>query len=387
MLKHKQSSWVWGGLLATTLLSCSLTSESPQIQSPAQLQALSQKQASEIEPAWGEVLDPNEAFATREIQANIFRSLNQNYNKPPMTRDVHAKHHGCVKAFFKVQNNSLPPALKVGVFKDNLKEFPAWIRFSNGNGQYKPDGDGDIRGMAIKLMGVPGQKRLPNQANEQTQDFLLINNRTFFLEKLGDYIWFTKAVAEGSSGLAAFAITHPKVAYRLYTIFKQQIGNPLEVDYFSTTPYKLGPSAIKFRARPCTPGTATKPAKPSANYLREAMTQTLNQKSACYEFMVQVRQGSFTEMPVEDATQEWDEKRAPFIPVAQINIPQQPFDSPAQMRFCENLSFTPWHALPEHKPLGAVNRVRKQVYEAISAFRHSHNQVERQEPQNHQIGR
>ncbi|KCZ12231.1 catalase domain protein, partial [Acinetobacter baumannii 42057_5] len=48
---------------------------------------------------------------------------------------------------------------------------------------------------------------------------------------------------------------------------------------------------------------------------------------------------------------EWKENEAPFYQVATIHIPKQSFDTPEQNQFCENLSFTPWHALPEHKPL------------------------------------
>ena len=50
------------------------------------------------------------------------------------------------------------------------------------------------------------------------------------------------------------------------------------------------------------------------------------------------------------------------------------------MAFCENLSFTPWHSLPQHRPLGAVNRVRRTVYESVSKKRHALNQTPRKEP-------
>jgi len=55
--------------------------------------------------------------------------------------------------------------------------------------------------------------------------------------------------------------------------------------------------------------------------------------------------------------------------VATITIPRQNFDTKPRDTACELLSYSPWHALPDHKPLGAVNRMRKVIYEAISAFR------------------
>ena len=50
------------------------------------------------------------------------------------------------------------------------------------------------------------------------------------------------------------------------------------------------------------------------------------------------------------------------------------------MALAEQISYTPWHALPEHAPLGGVNRVRRVVYESISRLRHELNGVPRREP-------
>ena len=45
-----------------------------------------------------------------------------------------------------------------------------------------------------------------------------------------------------------------------------------------------------------------------------------------------------------------------------------------QLRFCEDLSYTPWHSLEAHRPIGGINRARRPVYEATSKFRHEQNQ-------------
>jgi hypothetical protein len=85
-------------------------------------------------------------------------------------------------------------------------------------------------------------------------------------------------------------------------------------------------------------------------------------------------------MPVEDPSVEWDEAASPFVTVATLRIPRQTFDSEPQMTYCEALSFTPWHSLPEHRPIGGVNRIRKVVYERASTLRHTANNVPRREP-------
>jgi hypothetical protein len=83
---------------------------------------------------------------------------------------------------------------------------------------------------------------------------------------------------------------------------------------------------------------------------------------------------------MEDATITWDERQSPFLTVARLLIPAQTFETKGQMRFCEDLSYTPWHSLPAHRPLGSLNRIRKDVYQAISKLRHAHNHTPRTEP-------
>jgi hypothetical protein len=63
---------------------------------------------------------------------------------------------------------------------------------------------------------------------------------------------------------------------------------------------------------------------------------------------------------------EWDESESPFRKVATVRIFAQDLDSPEMRAFrasCETLSFSPWHALAVHKPLGGINRLRRVAYE------------------------
>ncbi len=336
-----------------------------------------QPEAAAIDRRLGESPAPRESASTREIEQHILSALKKDYVSGPMRRDVHAKHHGCVKAQFNVDNSQLPQSLRVGVFARNTS-YPSWIRFSNGaSSAGQADTKGDIRGMALKLMGVRGPKLLSNHT-APTQDFVMMNSREFFIEDLKDYVAFSEGIAHGKWGLAKFAITHPRVSYRLYKIMGQKMGNPAQSNFFSATAYKLGNSAIKFKVQPCNgrPNT-TVPEGAGPDYLRQALSEQLRSGSACMDFYVQPRKGN---MPVENATVEWSEATSPYIRAARIEIPQQQFESKAQMDFCENLSFTPWHSLPEHRPLGVTNRVRKSVYELISKFRHDFNGVTRKEP-------
>ena len=83
---------------------------------------------------------------------------------------------------------------------------------------------------------------------------------------------------------------------------------------------------------------------------------------------------------IEDATFEWDEAGAPRIPMAVLRIAPQRFDSPQQMEYCEALSFTPWHALAAHQPLGGLNRSRLTAYKSVSELRHWLNRMPAVQP-------
>ena len=78
--------------------------------------------------------------------------------------------------------------------------------------------------------------------------------------------------------------------------------------------------------------------------------------------------------PIEDATVDWDKDDDHFIPLAKITIPKQDVNtSNSELSLAENLVFNPWHALACHRPLGAVNRARRDVYVVMSKLRHEKN--------------
>lgn len=342
------------------------------------------------EPKLGQENPPvNEKQAIAEIIKLTLELSDKTAN--PVQRQQHPKSHGCVKAEFIVED--VPEQLKFGIFKEP-RRYPAFIRFSNGS--TKPDPEGDVRGMAIKLLGVEGEKLLEGQQGRQTQDFILINYPVLFLKDAQDTLAFSKAIqaVKNTSAIALkpitfilkYALTHPKQFKILKAIRGQTTLNPLQLQYWSTTPYRLGSNAVKFSTKPhlvkkdlVEKGGEASPNPTSANFLREVMVKHLDQQDAQFDFLVQLQKNS-KHMPLEDATIEWGENESPFIKVATIRIPMQTFDTEVRKRFDENLSYNPWHATSEHQPLGGVNRLRKQVYQAVSEMRHKYNNVSPQEP-------
>ncbi|MDO8705160.1 MAG: catalase family protein [Sulfuricaulis sp.] len=348
----------------------------------------------DIDQEIGERAEPGEADTDRFIADTITGYINRRYSdgRRPAMRDAHAKAHGCVRATFDV-DAGLPDELRQGVFVPG-KRYQAWIRFSNGASEINPDKTKDARGMAIKLTGVAGAKILPEEKDATTQDFIMINHPYFFVDSPEQYlamlkvfhkkIIFDKTNAFNALGAAMHLGLHDtRLALKINAT---RIANPLYGQYWSMTPYRLGVGpgrkAIKFFAKSCANNKPKAPgffSRPEADYLQQAMAGTLSSGDACFDFYLQTFK-DFESTPIEQSTVEWKEDAAPPVLVARITIPAQKFDSSAQMTFCENLSYTPWHALPEHKPLGTVNRARRVVYTAVSKARHGLNGASRSEP-------
>ncbi|MFZ5699612.1 MAG: catalase family protein [Pseudomonadota bacterium] len=337
----------------------------------------------EIDPALGERLFPDEAAISEEMAVAIEKSLRHQYGPGSARRDAHPKAHGCVRAEFQVKEK-IPDNLAKGIFVPG-KTYQAWIRFSNGSRDpTRADIKRDARGMAIKVLSVPGKKLVEDEGQAGTQDFILVNHPVFFANDPKRYLALIKH--QGSDSffrklLVPFDLGVKGSLIGLKTISKN-VANPLQTRYWSMVPYQFGADsdrqAVKYSARSCAAVADKVPDNPGHDFLRDALRGTLQNGDACMEFLVQPRTSE--SMDVEDAMTEWKESEAPFFPVATLRIPRQVFDTPAQNEFCEDLSFTPWHALPEHKPLGVTNRLRKGIYDHISRVRHEMNRAPRQEP-------
>lgn len=292
-----------------------------------------------------------------------------------MRRDAHTKMHGLVRAEFIVEPD-LPQELRVGVFSKPAT-YKAWIRFSNQN-LMQADIVRDIRGMAIKLMGVPGRKILEGEEDATTHDFVLISTNAFMAHDVREFDDLIKALMGNWLDKAWYFATHWRLDWNLFKSMLR-FANPLQIRYFTPPPALFGTAAVKYSAIPHVDTPDTIPDNPSYTYLREAMVRTLDRGPVRFDFAVQF-QTDADAMPIEDPGHAWSEKASPFRKIATIVIPQQTFDTEQRRELGEILSFNPWHCLPEHRPLGGINRARKVIYQAISKFRHEQNKTPRVEP-------
>jgi catalase len=277
----------------------------------------------------------------------------------------------------------LAAELRQGVFSEPGKTWQASVRLSNGNAYPQFDSIRDARGMAIKLLDVPGKQLLADQAARHEQDFVMFSHPNFFVSDVAEYRQNVAAQADGKSAMAFFPGWDPRTwqvrhLFIALATLSPAPDSPTQTTYFSVSPYKFGANNAKFRVMPdpgsCPAYTLPKQNQDLPNFLRSALNQQLStdRVPACFVLQIQ-RQDANRYMPIEDTSIEWRESDAPFETVAKINLPAQDFDTPALNLQCDNQSFNPWFGLEAHRPIGGINRLRKAVYEAVSDYRHSRN--------------
>ena len=157
-------------------------------------------------------------------------------------RDAHPKHHGALRATVEVEPG-LPSEYRVGVFATE-RSYPAWVRLSNGSGMVQPDKVPDGRGLALKLMDVPGTKLIDDEADAPTQDFLFINHKVFFVKDAKDYVDFFRIATRDGVPTKFFISANP-FKWRLKELknanaTRVQIANALDVQYWSMVPLLMG---------------------------------------------------------------------------------------------------------------------------------------------------
>ncbi|WP_245873276.1 hypothetical protein [Streptomyces phaeoluteigriseus] len=102
----------------------------------------------------------------------------------------------------------------------------------------------------------------------------------------------------------------------------------------------------------------------------------MRERDGTFDFLAQLQTDPHR-MPIEDASVVWPERLSSFIPVATLRLPRQDFNATQRFALADRPSFNPWHALPEHRPLGNQNRA---TYLRISGLRQAMNGTPREDP-------
>ena len=318
-------------------------------------------------------------------------------------RDAHAKGYGLVRAEVEILDR-LPAEYAQGIYAAPGRH-DALVRFSNGSPHAGADARlGGATGLALKIFSIDGPTLLEDEPDSQTFDYANINAPVFFCNTVEDYLFIQQLFVEAQAYFAQGATGR----HRFYTDFLTGKGTldrdrwawdellaflrvlqSRPVDLLLSTYWTMGAvrhgdyiAKVRFAPVPAFAERVVQRDLDLASALevyRPALVSELRDRP--YEFDIQVQLCTdVAQMPVEDVTVEWPEQLSPFVTVAKLRLPQQDISDAANLEKMDALSFTPWRVTAEHRPLGNIMRMRKEVYRHASILRHELNRQVRTEP-------
>ncbi|WP_375398473.1 catalase family protein [uncultured Sphingomonas sp.] len=312
----------------------------------------------------------------------ILDTTSSNYGHA--VRGVHAKSHGIVTGTLTILDG-LPPTLAQGLFAQP-GSYEAVLRLSTAPGDILDDAVSAPRGIALKVLGVPGD-RLP-ESHDGDQDFLMVNGPVFGAPTPAAFAKNLKLLAattDKAEGLKkAWSATLRVIEGALEavggkSVLLSQLGGTPEVDplgetYFTQTAYRYGDHIAKFSLKPVSAALTERTGdkvdvKDRPDALRDVVRGVMIERGGTWQLCVQLCT-DLDKMPVEDPTVLWDEKLSPFVPVATLVVePQLAWENGVSEDQEDRLSFSPWHGLAAHRPLGSVNRARQDIYQFSAEYR------------------
>ena len=334
--------------------------------------------------------EPDEA-ATTDGLVTTLRSISETTFKDEGhgLRSVHAKSHALLKGEMTVAAD-LPPELAQGLFA-KAATYPVVMRLSTNPGDILDDDVSVPRGMAIKVIGVEGE-RLPDSEGEAVQDFVLVNSPVFaapngkaFLKNLKLLAATTdqpqilkKALSYTLRGLETVVEAVGGKSATMIQMGGHPATHPLGETFFSAAPLLFGDYMAKISLAPSSP--ELKALKDQGikiagrpNALREEAQEFFATHGGSWELRVQLCTDLET-MPIEDASVEWPQEKSPYLTVATIKVaPQQAWSEENSKAVDDGQSFSPWHGLAAHRPIGSIMRLRKAAYRDSTRFRGERN--------------
>lgn len=339
---------------------------------------------------------PDEAETIAGLKAALQRILDTTAcDYGHAVRSVHAKNHGVIAAELVV--GALPPELAQGLFAREGR-YPALMRISTNPGDILRDSIALPRGLAVKVLGVAGE-RLPDTPEDATQDFLLVNAPVFAAPTPADFLksltlvaattdraeWAKAALSHVLQTLSGALEAAGADAGALAALGGARNVHPLGETYQSQTAFRYGDHIARFRIVPVSAGlnalTGTViDTRGDRDAIRHAVDAAMRETAAEWAFQVQLNR-DLAAMPVEDPTVDWDAGQSPWQTVARLTAaPQGSGDAARRAAVDDTLRFSVWAGLAAHRPLGAVNRVRRETYLFSAAYRAAFNGCPIREP-------
>lgn len=314
--------------------------------------------------AFGETIAPDESERFRGFADEIVELQRASAERAGKAqRALHVKQHlGAVGELLV----KAPETARAGVFGMSGKSWPVYVRFSNGSSSHRADKEPDVRGFALKLVGVPGQKLIQGLEGELTQDFLFIDTPAIPFGTPDEFMQFVRAAKGGPSKLLPGLISSFGFSRAMSiiwgTLTKSKVKSYATHTFHTAAPIAFGKGAVKLALVPA-PSEAPERASRGPDSLREDLTARLKARPLSWTLRAQQFVDQ-TATPIEDAAVVWS---APWVDLATLTLPQQDPESTRGREISElvsQLSFDPWHATEQHRPLGAIMRARRVTYGA-----------------------
>jgi hypothetical protein len=342
--------------------------------------------------------DADEAKTTQSLIATL-RYINEKTfaDGGHAIRSVHAKTHGILQGYLEV-DAGLPHDLAQGLFAKPGR-YPVVMRFSTIPGDILDDSVSTPRALAIKVIGVEGE-RLEGSEGDATQDFVLNNGPAFgapnpkrFLARLRLLARTTNRAQRLKKILSAVMRQVQKVIVVITGGSNSTVatlgGHPqthiLGDTFYSQAPLRFDDFIAKISVAPKSPELKALTRSPLnvngvPNGLREAVLDFFTKNGGVWEVRAQLCT-DLEHMPIENAAVVWSEEVSPYQRIARVTVkPQLAWSEFRSSVVDDGMSFTPWHGLAAHRPLGGIMRVRKAAYEAAKKFRAERNGRVIQEP-------
>lgn len=276
-------------------------------------------------------------------------------------RTLHIKQHLGAVGELVVKS---PEGARSGVFGMSGKSWPVYVRFSNGSSRHQPDGQPDVRGFALKLVGVPGKKLIPGLEQEVTQDFLFIDSPAIPFKTPDEFMVFVRAAKDGPAKLLPRLVKSFGLTRALALVWGSVTGEKVQSfathTFHTAAPIAFGKSAAKLALVPASTSPAPAVAK-GDDFLRADLNARLAQGPLVWTLRAQLFVDEQS-TPIEDASVVW---QGAWLDLATLTLPRQDTESARGREISElvsQLSFDPWHAIAEHRPLGAIMRARSVAY-------------------------
>jgi catalase len=319
---------------------------------------------------WKEQIQIGEAEKLEKL-AEQLRAIQRKNAKPKAVRALHTKSNINVAAELRIHDN-LPEHARVGIFAAP-QTYQAYVRYSNGGNKVQHDARGDVRGVAFKVLGVPGAKLIPGLEGATTQDFLLIQTSFVPFKNPFEFVGLVEA-ANNPAKLPGFLWRTGlgralKLGKTVTEGMSRKVYSLAASQYWSALPVQWGQYAARYTLKPTAPATENVDRKDS-EYLRNELAARLAQGPVSYEFQAQFFVDEAT-TPIEDPTIDWS---SPYTTLATLTIHKHDVNAAEALELSkkmEEMSFDPWHAPKEFKPLGQMMRARSHAYKLSTIERNA----------------